>query len=82
MLGRTALSGREVLTTYLFGCVLIPLLLAGPLVLPITEVMQVLGLPASWQPAMIAAAIGWMVVACWKLADWHENRFHPRVVRR
>jgi hypothetical protein len=77
-LERTSLNGREILSTLLFSWLLVPVCLFAPTVIAIAEVRRAAGIPDSWETPLIVAAIVWMVVAVWKLADWHENRFHPR----
>ena len=77
-LEKTPLAGREILSTLMFSWLLIPVLALGPLILAISEVQRALGIPESFQMPMIIGAIVWLVVLVWKLADWHENRFHPR----
>lgn len=76
-LERLGLNGREILTTYLFFWLVIPLVLLAPFVLAIAEVWQKLSLPPSGQIPYMIATIIWFGVWVWKLADWHEARGHP-----
>ncbi len=77
VLGRGALSVPEVAKTYLFGWVIFPIVLLAPLVVAIREVRTALRIPDSLETGIIAGGILWLIVAVWKLADWHEARFHP-----
>src|SRR5690348_996806 len=65
--GRTPLIAREIVSTYLFGWIIAPLLLAGPLVLAIPELGIV---PGAWSKPWILGAAAWLVVAVLGLMEW------------
>lgn len=71
------LNWREVALTYLYGWLLFPLLLFWPFPLMVREVWQSLGLPQVFNIPFMVFAILWVIIAIWKLADWHENRGRP-----
>ncbi|MFI5301068.1 MAG: hypothetical protein ACHREM_23540 [Polyangiales bacterium] len=74
VLNKTPLVAREVLTTLLFGWILVPVAVFTPGVITIREVRQSIGIPDSFEDGMMVLSILWMIVWVWKLADWHEAR--------
>ena len=75
-LERTALVPRELVMTWLTTLAILVVALA-PMVPVIEEVRVKLGIPESWQmPWIFAGIAGWCVLV-WRLANWHERRFHP-----
>ncbi len=77
ILAEGPLNWREVALTYLYGWLLIPLFIFWPISLAVREVWQSLGLPQSFNIPFMVFAILWVIIAVWKLADWHENRGRP-----
>ncbi len=73
-LERVSLNGREVAETYLYGWLLYPLAILGPMAIAVIEVWEALNLPESWHIPYAVATIIWLVVWAWKLSDWHEAR--------
>ncbi len=65
------------LAAYLYGWLLLPLLIFWPFPLMVKEVWQSLGLPQIFSIPFMVFAILWVIIAIWKLADWHENRGRP-----
>jgi hypothetical protein len=65
----------SVLRTYLYGWILMPLLIFWPVPLVIHETQVALGLPAAFEIPLDFLAILWLVVAVWKLKNWDEERW-------
>ena len=67
----------EILKTYLYGWILIPLLIFWPLILSIVMNNLAAKLPQPWQiPAvvfMIVWILGWILI----LLSWHEKKYKP-----
>ncbi len=72
---RLPLSIRSIVKTYLFGILIVPVLVLGPAFLAITEVQTYLGIPKDAQPILLVLAVCWIIGAVWKLKDWEENRW-------
>ncbi|MCP4538462.1 MAG: hypothetical protein GY832_15105 [Chloroflexi bacterium] len=81
VLSRESLNGFEILKTYMFGWLICPALIFGPLVPAISEIWSVFKLPESWQILYIVFGIVWMIVAAWRLLDRHEARCDPARVQ-
>ena len=77
ILANEPLNWREVVLTYLYGWLLMPLLIFWPIPLVVREVWLAMGLPESLNLPFIFVAIVWVIIVIWKLADWHENRGRP-----
>lgn len=77
ILSEEPLNWREVALTYLSGWLLMPLLLFWPFPLMVREVWQSLNLPQILSIPFMVFALLWVIIAIWKLADWHENRGRP-----
>ncbi len=78
VLNRESPRRAEVLTTYFFGWIVMPLLVLGPLIPAVSEVWQALGLPPDLQNYYMGFAILWFIIAVLKLDNWQEQRCHPR----
>lgn len=74
-LGKTDLNWHEILLTYFYGWILMPLGFLAPIPFAIVEVQNTLGVPKMLQPIVIGLAIVWMGVYVWKLKTWDENRW-------
>ncbi len=74
-LGTTPLVAKEILLTYLFGWLVIPLCGLAPMVLAVHEVQQALGIPQALEIPVILVAIGWLVLFVWKLRTWDIRRW-------
>lgn len=74
-LGRTRLQLKEILLTYLFGWILVPLTLFAPLALAVQEVQQFIGVPTSLSIPLMVVALLWFVLFLWKLKDWDDKRW-------
>lgn len=82
LLGYEKMNAREVLSTYLYGWILTPLMLLWPLVLCVKEIAGAIGIPTegnrSWiYMAFMIFGILYLVVAVWKWKDWMEERGLP-----
>lgn len=75
ILSKEKLNALEVLRTYLFGWILIPLLGFAPIVLAVAEVQSALGIPYNYQIILQLLVMVWIIVFVWKLKDWDENRW-------
>lgn len=75
ILAREPIHAREVLTTYLNGWILTPIVLFSPLVLAVREVWSAIGLPESLYIPFVVLAILWLIVALWILLDRHEAKY-------
>lgn len=71
---RVTLDWNDVARTYVFGWILLPLLVLWPLPIAVVEVQGFLGIPKHVQPFVIFFAIIWLVVSVWKLKGWDEKR--------
>lgn len=76
-LKRLPLDGREVLRTYVYAWLVMPVVSFGPL-LGLGFGMKPFRFSSTWETGGIVVGIAWLAVFVWKLADWHEARFHPR----
>jgi hypothetical protein len=74
---REKLVLAEVLKTYLFGWVLIPVFAAGPSFLGFSGIWTALALPMSFQIPYLVVSIVWAGIVIWKTADRHEERCRP-----
>ena len=77
ILSEGSLNWREVVLTYVSGWLLMPLLLFWPFPLMVPEVWQSLNLPQILSIPFMVFAFLWVIIALWKLADWHEYRARP-----
>jgi len=68
---KTKLVARDVLQTYLWGWLLFPLLIFGPMLLGITAIALNYG---GLGTLIFFLSVVWMGVAVWKLADWDDKR--------
>lgn len=75
ILGKEKLIFSEVLRTYFFGFILMPLAALGPLVLAIKEVQTALGIPEMLQVPVMFVSILWLIIFVWKLKNWEENQW-------
>jgi hypothetical protein len=69
---KTKLDFRDVMWTYLWGWLLIPLVVFGPILLGITTI----ALMRNGMLGTIIYLLGfiWAGIAVWKLADWDDRR--------
>lgn len=79
---QSALVLQEVLSTYLYGWILFPLLILGPflaLALAATPEAEVAFKIPTWtQMPLIALSILYLVVSVWKLKDWDYERWFKK----
>lgn len=74
-LGKEKLILGEILRTYFFGLILMPLAALSPLVFSIKEVQEALGVPEVLQVPVMVFSILWLAGFVWKLKDWEENQW-------
>lgn len=74
-LERTPVVGAEIVRTYVFGWLLIPLCVASPAIAG-GLVQSIFKLGESFGIAVAICSIAWLGVSIWKLMDWHQGRFH------
>jgi hypothetical protein len=72
---REKIMWSEVLRTYLFGLLLMPLLVLGPAILSIKEIQEAIGVPTAFQMPLMVFSIAWIIVCVWKLKNWEEKRW-------
>lgn len=83
ILSKEPLRLKEVLSTYLFGWILFPLMGLAPLLICIPEIQHILGiniptsglLHPSWGDYFMLGAIVWTGIAAVKLRSWDRKRF-------
>jgi len=64
----------EVLKTYLYGLIVVPVLAAGPSILGFTGIWNALGFQKSLQIPYIIISVIWAIIIIWKTADWQDER--------
>jgi len=74
ILAKEKLVLSEVLQTYFYGWILMPLLILWPLPFAVREVQVALHVPEKLQWIPMAFSIIWLIVSVWKLKDWDELR--------
>lgn len=82
LLGYEKMTASEILSTYLYGWILTPLMLLWPLILSVKEIAGIIGVPTegngSWiHMILIVFGILYLAVAVWKWKDWMEERGLP-----
>lgn len=77
VLGVERLNVQEVLTTYLAGWIVAPILVFGPLILAIRENWEALNLAESWYTPYVIFSIVWFVAAFVAIYIRLEKRYHP-----
>lgn len=78
---RIAWKFGSILRTYLWGWILIPLALLGPMFLCVAEIYKVLGGPPQLHIPIILLTIGWFLWSFWKILDWNEVQLQPPPAR-
>lgn len=83
LLSYEKMTAKEILTTYLYGWLVAPVLFFGPLILSIREVAAAIGIPTEnagfgIYQALITFSILYLVIVVWKWKDWMEERGLPK----
>jgi hypothetical protein len=83
VISKQPLQAKEILMTYLFGWIIIPVLWFGPCILCIREIADKIGIPPAAEKGfgvyelLMTVSIIYVVIFVWKLKDWDEARGLP-----
>jgi len=84
---KQSLRLKEIASTWMWGLIIVPVLLLAPLVLCIREVATAIGIPTDGNgfglyETLILFSIVYLVVFVWKWKDWIDRRGLPQNYRQ